>query len=478
MQMGLFGRALRPVMASAFAAMVATAPAQVSAQSLKQVPENAARVVLSYAPLVKAVTPAVVNIFTTKIVESAGPLRSPLFNDPFFKRFFGDNFGQPRQRSETSLGSGVIVREEGIVITNHHVVEDAKEVRVVLRDRREFGAEIILSDARTDLAVLRLDGAQGGLPTVPFGDSDAVAVGDLVLAIGNPFGVGQTVTSGIVSGLARTSVDISDYRSFIQTDAAINPGNSGGALVAMDGTLIGINTAIFTGDGGSHGIGFAVPSNMAKAVLRSALTGAPLVRPWLGFYGRAMDWDMAAAIGMDVPHGVIVEEVRSGGPADEAGLRDGDIVRTLDGLPVEDLQNLRFRAATKGVGAVVTLGIIRDGADKTVRLNLVAPPEDPPRDPVTIRRNSPIAGAEFVNLSPALVEEINLAHHPDGVMALRVARNSPAARIGLRPGDILRSVNDRKITVTADLRRLMEDPPRVWRMVFDRNGERRAIEIR
>lgn len=443
------------------------------------VPSEAAQVTLSYAPLVKKVAPAVVNIFTQKTVTTRRS-RSPLFDDPFFRRFFGEGFGGggTRERSENSLGSGVILSSDGLVMTNHHVIAEADDIQVILRDKREFSAELILSDERTDLAVLRLKNVRDPLPVAEIGNSDRVEVGDLVLAIGNPFGVGQTVTSGIVSGLARTSVDISDYASFIQTDAAINPGNSGGALVAMDGTLIGVNTAIFSGSGGSHGIGFAVPSNMVAAVLRSAETGTDLIRPWLGFEGRGVDWDIAEALGMETPTGVIVEDISPEGPADRAGLRSGDIIRTIDSIPVEDPLNLRFRTATKPIGSSMLLGVYRDGESLSMTFNLVAPPEDPPRDGIQVKRKSPFAGATFMNLSPALNEELGLKRHRDGVIAVRVQSQSPAARIGLRFGDIIRSINDKEIALTADLRAVLDDPPSVWRLVVDRNGERISVELR
>lgn len=449
------------------------------ARSQDTVPSSREQITLTFAPLVEAVAPAVVNIYAQKVVEQRA-FRSPLFDDPFFQRFFGENFGggPTRRRLENSLGSGVIVSPDGMVVTNHHVIADAQDITVILRDRREFAAEIVLSDERTDLAVLRLIDPRGTIPSVVLGDSDSLAVGDLVLAIGNPFGVGQTVTSGIVSGLARTSVDISDYQSFIQTDAAINPGNSGGALVAMDGTVIGINTAIFSGSGGSHGIGFAVPSDMVRAIVRGALAGTGVVRPWLGFDGQAVDWDMAGALGMDAPNGVIVENVNRDGPAARAGLLSGDIVVSVDGSRIEDVQNLRFRLATRGIDEVVSLGVLRNGETIEVSFPLVAPPEDPPRDPFTVRRDAPFAGATFVNLSPALVEELGLRRERYGVMVSDIGRNSPAARLGLRPGDVLLDVNDVAIDLTADVRRLVDAPPTVWRMTIERDGDRLSVEVR
>ena len=438
------------------------------------VPQSAEQVRLSYAPLVEQVAPAVVNIYTRKIVET----RSPLFNDPFFQKFFGQQFGGTRKKAETALGSGVIVEGDGIVVTNHHVIADATDIRVILRDKRQYNAQVVLSDERTDLAILKLEDVKQTLPTVTLGDSDVVHVGDLVLAIGNPFGVGQTVTSGIVSGLARTQVDVADYQSFIQTDAAINPGNSGGALVAMDGSIIGINTAIFSKSGGSHGIGFAVPVNMVQAVLKSALSGQPLVRPWLGFDGKDVDWDMAMALGMNAPHGVIVEQIRDGGPADDAGLESGDIITAIDGIIVDDAQNLRFRAATKGVGEHIRLGILRDGREIEKELILIAPPEDPPQDPIAINRDAPIAGARFVNLSPALCMQLGIQPERSGVMVIELLRNSPAARLGLQVGDILVSISGREIDLTEDLRSVLDNPPSSWSLVIDRNGEKLSVQLR
>ena len=308
-----------------------------SAVQAKQAPETAQEITLSFAPIVRATSPAVVNIYTSKVVHQRG---NRLFDDPFFRRFFGDSFpfsvGPSRDRVENSLGSGVILRADGIVVTNHHVIGGADEIKVVLNDKREFGADILLSDERTDLAVLKLKDPKGELPVIQFGDSEDLEVGDLVLAIGNPFGVGQTVTSGIVSGLARTSVGISDFRSFIQTDAAINPGNSGGALVDIKGRLVGINTAIFSKSGGSQGIGFAVPANMVRRVVSSAIAGEPLIRPWLGFSGRDVDAEISEAIGLKTPGGVIVENVHPTGPAAEAGLQRGDVIVEVEGRPVDD----------------------------------------------------------------------------------------------------------------------------------------------
>ncbi|MDA0240497.1 MAG: trypsin-like peptidase domain-containing protein, partial [Proteobacteria bacterium] len=315
------------------------------ASAQKRIPSSQSDIQLSFAPLVKRVAPAVVNIFTTKTVTARRV--SPLFDDPFFRRFFGENFAGPRrQRKENSLGSGVIVRPDGMIITNHHVIQGADEITVILADRREFKAVIVGSDERTDLAVLRIDTGGRSLPHLTFRDSDDLEVGDLVLAIGNPFGVGQTVTSGIVSALARTQVGINDLNFFIQTDAAINPGNSGGALVTMDGKLVGVNSAIYSRSGGSIGIGFAIPANMVQTVM-TGLTGGQLVRPWLGGAGQAVTSDIANSIGLDRPVGVLINSLYPNGPATRAGLAIGDVVLAVNDREVNDPEALRFRIASR-----------------------------------------------------------------------------------------------------------------------------------
>ncbi len=279
------------------------------------------------------------------------------------------------------------------------------------------------------------------------------------------------MTSGIVSGLARTSVGITDIQFFIQTDAAINPGNSGGALVALDGRVVGINTAIFSQSGGSHGIGFAVPVDMAETVVEAAVSGKPLQRPWLGFAGRDVSADMAEALGMKAPSGVIVERVAEGGPADEAGLMPGDVVVSVDGRKVPDAQSLRFRLATKGVGETARVTVLRDGETRETAFALRAPPEEPPRDPVRVDGRTPLSGAVFVNLSPALADELGLPTDLTGVMAFKVADGGPAAQAGFRPGDILREINGRTIETTDTLRAILRDPPRRWRIAIERDGE-------
>jgi serine protease Do len=436
-----------------------------------RVPVSQAEVKLSFAPLVKAAAPAVVNIYARKIVRRQ--VVSPLFQDPFFRRFFGDRIphGMPQEQVENSLGSGVLVRADGIVVTNNHVVAGADEITVALNDRREFDVEVLGTDESTDLAVLRLKGAPTDLPTIPFGDSDALEVGDMVLAIGNPFGVGQTVTSGIVSALARTTVGIADFRSFIQTDAAINPGNSGGALVTLDGTLAGVNTAIYSRDGGNVGIGFAIPSDMVQAVVRGIVDGGKLVRPWLGADGQPVGGDIADSLGLDRPGGVLVNRLVAQAPAARAGLRIGDVVVAVNGRDVLDVQGLRYRIATLAVGDTARLTVVRDGAVRDVDVVLEAPPDDPPRDQTAITGRNPLNGTTVANLNPALSEETGIPYAADSVVVLAVAPDGYAARLGLRPGDILRSINGAAVARVADLRGLLEGGPRPgWMIQVERGG--------
>jgi Do/DeqQ family serine protease len=351
------------------------------------VPESRAQVQLSFAPVVKAVTPSVVNVYGTRHERNQ---RSAAMDD-FFRRFFGEpgGGGAPRERVQRSLGSGVIVDASGLVVTNHHVIENMTEVRVALTDKREFEAEIVLRDPRADLAVLKLKGS-GPFAPLPLGDSDKLEIGDVVLAIGNPFGVGQTVTQGIVSALARTHVGVSDYGFFIQTDAAINPGNSGGALVDMNGRLAGINAAIYSQSGGNVGIGFAIPASMVRAVVDSARTGSKVVRrPWLGATLQAVNQDIADGIGVERPTGALVAAVRDSGPAKDAGLKRGDLVLEVDGQPVDDPESFGYRFALKGITGETPITVLRNGKRVTLTLRLMTPPEIPARDQIKLRTRSP-----------------------------------------------------------------------------------------
>ncbi len=435
-----------------------------------RVPGSREEIRLSFAPLVKRVAPAVVNIYTKRVVRSRSI--SPFFNDPLFRRFFGDqfSFGRPRERVLSSLGSGVLVRPGGLVVTNNHVIARADEITVVLADRREFDATVISTDERTDLAVLRIDAGAEKLASLEMRDSDDLAVGDLVLAIGNPFGVGQTVTSGIVSALARTAAGVSDFSFFIQTDAAINPGNSGGALITMDGRLVGINTAIYSRGGGSVGIGFAIPSNMVATVVDAAENGAKVVRPWVGATFQDMSPDLAESFGLRRPTGVIVTEVYPGGPADRAGLRAGDVVLAVNRREVVDRTAFLFRIATLRLGGSARLRMLRDRTERSLKLALAKAPEDPPRNLRELFGRHPFSGAQVANLSPALAEELSVDTMQRGVIVVQLKRGSRAHRRGVQPHDIILSVNGHDIRRVEDLERAVAGVGEQWRITLKRGG--------
>jgi serine protease Do len=438
------------------------------AESVKRPPNSKSEINRSFAPVVKRVAPAVVNIYTKRIARQR--VRSPLFDDPFFRRFFGRNFGAPRRRMQGSLGSGVIVRPEGVIVTNAHVIKGADQITVVTAERREYEAKVLLRDPRTDIAVLRVK-ANRRFPALDFGDADNLEVGDLVLAVGNPFGVGQTVTSGIVSAVARTTVGITDFRSFIQTDAAINPGNSGGALVTVDGKLVGINTAIYSKSGGSVGIGFAIPSNMVQAVLNSALTGAPLLRPWIGASGQDVDSDIAGSLGLKRIAGVLVRKIHKNGPADKAGIKRGDVIAAVNGKDIVTAQALRYRLALLKIGGKAKLTVIRAGKSIELEIDLVAPPEVPPRNLTTVAGYSPFTGATIANLSPRLTDEIGFQGPDTGVVIMQIARGSPAHRLRMARGDLIVSVNGVAITRVSVLKELVAEPQRNWFVQLRRRGQ-------
>lgn len=430
-------------------------------------PGSAAEIKMSFAPVVKRVTPAVVNIYSRKVVKTTQRV-SPLLNDPIFRHFFGDQLGRSSEQVQRSLGSGVIIRPDGIVVTNHHVVKDSDAVTVVLSDRREYEASLVGSDERTDLAVLKLNSPNETFPALAMGDSDTLEVGDLVLAIGNPFGVGQTVTSGIVSAVARTSVGIADYRFFIQTDAAINPGNSGGALVTVEGRLAGINTAIYSRDGGGNvGIGFAVPANMVQVVVKTILADGRTVRPWVGIDGDGLTQDIADSLGLRTPSGVLVTSVHRGSPGEVAGLRPGDVVLSVNGHEVADVESLRYRLATLSLGSTATLQVFRSGSVRAMSLRLLAPPETPPREVTEITGRNPFSGATVANLNPALAEELGLDFNENGVVIMRIQRRTLAERVNFRPGDIILEINGHAVDTVVALKRLIA-AANGWRVAIRR----------
>jgi serine protease Do len=432
--------------------------------------------VSSLAPLVEKTAPAVVNIYAQKLVRSRSAAR--LLDGSNFWRLFRDSllFGYGKDRIENSLGSGVIVASEGMVVTNNHVVEDADDIAVALIDGRVFQAQKLLTDKRTDIAVLRINGRGQNLPFIAFGDSDLLRVGDQVIAIGNPFGLGQTVTSGIVSALARTSIGVSDFRFFIQTDAAINPGNSGGAQIDMDGKLIGINTSIYSTSGGSQGLGFAIPSNMVRSIVESVVGQKPLIRPWIGLSGRNVPPQFASLLGLPPGKGVIITGIYKGGPAEAAGLGIGDVVVSLDGFPVNEFQALRYRIATRTEGSNVNLIVYQQGKFGGVSVALVAPPDVPAANRTWVPSTSPLRGARVASLSPALAEDLGLDSGLSGVVILEAGIGSGADRLGINTGDIIRTINDRNVLTVDDVLAFQQTAFKPWSIVLTRAGQNIALK--
>ena len=427
------------------------------------VPDSRIEMQLSFAPIVREVAPAVVNVYSSRTVQQRAS---------FFSRRT-----QPREQS--SLGSGVIVDASGVIVTNFHVVQGADELRVVLADRREYEATILLTDERTDLAVLKVD-TDEPLPILPFDMAGESEVGDLVLAIGNPFGVGQTVTSGIVSALARTDVGESDFASFIQTDAAINPGNSGGALVDMDGELIGVNTMIFSRSGGSNGIGFAIPVEMVRRVVDSALTESELIRPWLGARLQPVTNDLAEIFGLDRPRGAVVNEIYSGGAADDAGLIQGDIVLSIDGVDINDEPGARFRLATHAAGDDARFSVLRDGELLELEVSVVPAPGVTDPEQLNVQGSNPLSGASLVRLSPAFNETVGLDPFMEGVIVLTVQRRSAAAYFGFRAGDRLVELDNTRIIDIDDAEFVLDqnEGQKDWPVIVERQGRRYEQTLR
>ncbi len=411
----------------------------------RMVPATAGQVTLSYAPIVKSAAPAVVNVYTARVDRSR-----PSAMDLFMRQFNGGAPAQPRVQQ--SLGSGVIVGANGLIVTNNHVVAGADEILVSLNDRREYPAKVVFADARLDLALLRVDTKGAVLPVIRMGDSDRAEVGDVTIAIGNPFGVGQTVTTGIVSAIARTGIGVSDWQFFIQTDAAINPGNSGGALLDGQGRLIGINSAIYSKDGGSNGIGFAIPSKMVRVFLNAADKGK-LVSGWIGVEGEALTAESARLAGMDRPGGLLVTAVVPGSPGAAAGIKVGDVLRSVDGKEVADGGQLRYSLATEGVGKALNVALVRAGKEQQVSVTLAPPPETPARQITPILAQSILNGVTVANLSPAYAQELGIGLPEQGVVVVEILGTAPAARFGfLKPGDLIEAVGGLPVKTVADVK--------------------------
>lgn len=448
------------------------------------VPQSRGQIHLSFAPIVKKIAPAVVNIYTKRTVTRSV---SPFMNDPFFSQFFGsgNGFGFPQQRLEGSLGSGVIVNPDGLVVTNAHVIQDADEVTVALNDGREFPSKILLQDEASDLALLQIEREteKDPLPSAQLEPSEGLEVGDLVLAIGNPFGVGQTVTSGIVSALARSSLNINDFNFFIQTDAAINPGNSGGPLVSMSGQIVGINSAIYSKDGGSLGIGFAIPSEMVATLLAAQKSGqvtkgGQIIRPWLGVSVQDVTRDLASSLSLKIPTGALISSLHPASPALKSGLKQGDVVTAVNGHPIHDAAEMHFRLAMVPLGETANLSYIREGKTGTSSLTSIAPPDTPARQAVRISGQNPLQGATLVNINPAVEVELGLKNPPEkGVVIAAIARNGIVGGFA-NIGDIVLEINGLRITSPQQAAEILEQPAQNgWIIKLNSGGQGRTVAI-
>ncbi len=393
--------------------------------------------------VVEGAVVSVVNISSTKVVHleqpDGAPPQHPFYNDPFFRHFFGPDFEPniPKERREKSLGSGVVVTADGVILTNSHVVEHAEDIIVTLSDGRELEAKAVGSDPKSDVAVIKLKEPVDGLIPLPFGDSDKLRLAETVLAIGNPFGVGQTVTSGIVSAVGRANIGIVDYEDFIQTDAAINPGNSGGALINSRGELVGINTAIISRSGGYQGIGFAIPSNMARSIMDSLLEHGKVIRGWLGVMIQPLDKDIAEAMGLSDAKGVLVSDVTEESPAAEAGLLAGDVVLQVDGKDTETTGQLRNIIAGKGAGTKVRLSIVRNEERKTIKVTLGELPAEYGGTAGAVEASEELGGLSVGSLTEEARERFEIDKDTTGVVVTDVDPGSEAFRQGLRPGDVI-----------------------------------------
>lgn len=464
-----------------FAALCILVGAGAFAQD-RVVPETRGDVTMSFAPVVKKTSPAVVNIYTKRVVEKRV---SPFMADPMFERFFGDMGarGLSRQHVESSLGSGVILEGEGLIITNAHVVKGAQEIMVVLSDRREFEAKISLIDEKSDLAVLRVDTKGELLPSVALKPSEQLEVGDIVIAIGNPFGVGQTVTSGIVSALARSTLNISDFNFFIQTDAAINPGNSGGPLVTTDGAVVGINSAIYSRSGGSLGIGFAIPSEMVATVIAAEKSGNKtglISRAWIGVNGQQVTADIADSLGLNRPAGVLISSIHASSPLKKEGMEVGDVVTKINDRTINDTAEMKFRLATLPLGETVVFSVLRKGKPMEFKIKASAPPDEPARETTAIQgNNNPLSGATVANINPAVSVELDLPSDSKGVVVTDIANGKLAYRL-LQRGDIIAEINGEAVTSIKDLRATLEKAKggKGFAVVIDRDGKKTQIVIR
>lgn len=443
---------------------------------VKQLPQTRQEITLSFAPVVKKVAPAVVNIYAIHQETPELP-HSSFMADPFFKQFF-ERFYQREEagRESDALGSGVIVSQDGLILTNYHLIKDADIIRVALTDKREFTAKVVVMDKRTDLVLLQIDG-KGDFPFLPLSPQGDLEVGDLVLAIGNPFGVGQTVTTGIISALARSQKGINDFRTFIQTDAAINPGNSGGPLVTTDGRLVGINTAIYSKSGGNMGIGFAIPTALALPVLESAKKGGRVVRPWIGLEVESVTATKAQDLGLPYPYGVLVKSVYSQGPADKAGIKVGDFIGALNDDEIEDDAALDYYVAVAPMREKTEVTLFRKGKKIKLSLILAEPLSAEKPEPLLIKGHNPLQGLKIRTLSPALALDLGLNPMKEGVVITEIMDTAPSLRLGFQPGDVIEAINKRKVKTKEDVAESLRRKTLSWDLILRRGNKVVSLQV-
>ena len=446
----------------------------VAANADVQVPSSKFEITLSFAPLVKKSAPAVVNIYAQRVVEAR---ISPFQNDPFFGNFFRDFGNTTRPQVQNSLGSGVILSEGGIVVSNYHVVAGATDIRVVLNDGQEFSAIPLLSDEQSDLAVLKVDTA-ALLPFLNLRQSETVEVGELVLAIGNPFGVGQTVSSGIVSGLARSGAAQGSGRGyFIQTDAPINPGNSGGALVDISGRLIGINTSILTRSGGSNGIGFAIPASLVRQFVAQAKAGyTKFQRPWAGMSGQPLTPDLAKGLGVDLTAGIVITALHNLSPFKAAGFAVGDVIGAVQGQPVTTPAEMIYRLSVAGIGANADITRVNSEGRKNILVGLAAAPDDPPRKIIEFDRRDFLPGLIISSINPAVQAELQLPWDSKGFVV--IDPGPLAVRIGLKAGDIILEANGRQLRTGNDIDEFLRQNSRRGAILIQRGSRQIMLRFR
>ncbi|WP_083101299.1 trypsin-like peptidase domain-containing protein [Pseudophaeobacter leonis] len=439
-----------------------------------RVPQSQTEISLGFAPLVKQAAPAVVNIYAKIVTQTQQ--RSPFMNDPFFDEFFR-GLTAPRPRVENSLGSGVILSEDGMVVSNHVVVGMATDIRVVPTDRREYAARVVLADQASDLAILQLEGASA-LPYLSLRDSDQVEVGELALAIGNPFGVGQTVSGGVVSGLARSGTATGEgFGYYIQTDAPINPGNSGGALIDVNGALIGINTRILSRSGGSNGIGFAIPANLVREFVHQAKTGSEgFQRPWAGMTGQPVDADLAASLGMDIPEGMVISELHPKSPFAKAGFEVGDVITEVDGEVVNSPSEMVFRMSVAGLGDTSEVVRLRGDVSEPLLVEMFVAPNDPPARSLVLNENSALPGLTVGLINPVAIVRLQLPLSATGIAVLDPGPF--AGRAGVKAGDILLAINGDEVLIEQDVPRLLEEAGRRLQLDLNRRGQRVSLRMR